>query len=68
MKFGLQGWPFEQPSGGGAAYTFEPSLAFFAVNTYIACAGPGRFALVPSKPVLLVHQPETRGKAELELR
>ena len=42
MKFGLQGWPFGLPPGG-PAYTFEPSMAFFAVCAYIALAGPGRF-------------------------
>jgi len=44
MKFGLQGYPFGQ-SPQGPAYTFEPSLAFLAVTTRIALAGPGRFGL-----------------------
>mmetsp|Transcript_16149 Transcript_16149/g.26894 ORF Transcript_16149/g.26894 Transcript_16149/m.26894 type:complete len:176 (+) Transcript_16149:98-625(+) len=45
MKFGLQSFPLNPAKGG--AYTFEPSLAFFGVTTYIALAGPGRFALRP---------------------
>jgi len=51
MKFGLQNWPFGQ-SGHGAAYTFEPSLAFLAITTRIMLAGPGRFALQPHFPGL----------------
>jgi putative oxidoreductase len=49
MKFGLQGWPFGLPPGG-PAYTFEPSLAFFAVSVRILAAGAGQFAL-HSNPV-----------------
>ena len=48
MSVGLQGYPFGLPDG--PAYTFEPALAFLAVNIYIACAGPGRFALMPGPP------------------
>ena len=43
MKNGLQGWPFGVPPH--AAYTFEPSLAFFAVCGYVALEGPGQFGL-----------------------
>jgi len=43
MANGFQGYPFGVPAGG--AYTFEPTLAMFGVNTYIMLAGPGRFAL-----------------------
>jgi len=49
MKFGLQGFPFGIPPKGGA-YTFEPSLAFLSVTTYIVFAGPGRFAWRPDFP------------------
>ena len=45
MKFGLQDYPFGQPTGGGAAYTFEPSLSFFAICLRIATFGPGQFGL-----------------------
>lgn len=45
MKFGPQSFPLNPAKGG--AYTFEPSLAFFGVTTYIALAGPGRFAVRP---------------------
>ena len=58
MKFGLQNYPFGQPAG--AAYTFEPSLAFFAVATHIVCSGPGRFGLQTScKPVRPVETTDT---------
>merc|ERR1740117_2198443 len=50
MKFGLQDYPFGQPTGGGPAYTFEPSLTFLAVNTHLLFSGPGRFALPPHFP------------------
>ena len=43
MANGLQGYPFGVPKGG--AYTFEPTLAMFAVNSYLMLAGPGRFGL-----------------------
>jgi uncharacterized membrane protein YphA (DoxX/SURF4 family) len=46
MKFGAQSFPFNPPKGG--AYTFEPSLAFLSVTTYILFAGPGRFAVRPN--------------------
>lgn len=45
MKFGLQSFPLNPPTGG--AYTFEPALLIFGVTIYFACAGPGRFALRP---------------------
>ena len=51
MKFGLQNYPFGQ-SPMGAAYTFEPSLAFLAITTRIMLSGPGRFALQPHFPSL----------------
>jgi len=51
MAFGLQGWPFGLPPSG-PAYTFEPSLTFFAVTAHITLAGPGRFALQPHFPSL----------------
>ena len=50
MKFGAQSFPFNPPKGG--AYTFEPSLAFLSVTTYILFAGPGRFAVRPNFPRL----------------
>jgi len=54
MKFGLQNYPLGQ-APGGPAYTFEPSLAFFAVSLRILLAGPGRFGLQtccqPVRPV-----------------
>jgi len=51
MSKGLQGWPFGLPPSG-PAYTFEPALAFLAINTHIAFAGPGQFALQPHFPSL----------------
>ena len=48
MKNGLQGWPFGVPPH--AAYTFEPSLAFFGVTVYIALAGPGGYSCRPAPP------------------
>ena len=60
MKFGLQNYPFGQPPKG-PAYTFEPSLTFFAVSLRILFAGPGRFGLQTCcRPVLPVT-PRTPG-------
>ena len=50
MKFGLQNYPLVPPNGG--AYTFEPTLTYFAVSVHLMFAGPGRFALQPHFPSL----------------
>ena len=49
MANGFQNYPFGLPPDG-PAYTFEPSLAFFAITVHIFFAGPGRFALQPHFP------------------
>ena len=51
MSQGFQNYPFGLPPSG-PAYTFEPALAFLAVNTHILFAGPGKFAVQPHFPSL----------------
>lgn len=47
MAFGAQNFPL-CPDAACGSYTFEPSLAYLGVATFLALHGPGKFSLKPN--------------------